>query len=87
MLNNNRDYNREDSFCEGDLKDLSVEYSENRFADMIRKHIPPTAGMGVVEVILITVVLISLVIIFQSNIKGIVSSIFSTMQTNVGKIH
>ncbi|MBR0410231.1 MAG: hypothetical protein IJI25_04390 [Eubacterium sp.] len=53
----------------------------------LKKRIPPTAGMGVVEVILITVVLIGLVIIFQSNIKGIVSSIFATMQANVGKIH
>lgn len=43
-------------------------------------------GMGVVEVILIIVVLIGLVIIFQTNIKGIVASIFKTMQSNVGKI-
>lgn len=57
-----------------------------KWSKMIERHVPPTAGMGVVEVILITVVLIGLVIIFQSNIKGIVSSIFSTMQTNVGKI-
>lgn len=58
-----------------------------RISKALHEHIPPTAGMGVVEVILITVVLIGLVIIFQSNIKGIVSSIFSTMQSNVGKIH
>ncbi|MCI5944268.1 MAG: hypothetical protein MRZ41_06200 [Eubacterium sp.] len=42
--------------------------------------------MGVVEVILIIVVLIGLVIIFQTNIKGIVTAIFRTMQSNVGKI-
>ena len=53
----------------------------------LNEHVPSVAGMGVVEVILITVVLIGLVIIFQSNIKNIVSSIFATMQTNVGKIH
>ena len=53
----------------------------------LRYYVSPTAGMGVVEVILITVVLIGLVIIFQSNLKTIVSSIFSTMQSNVGKIH
>lgn len=43
-------------------------------------------GMGVVEVILIIVVLIGLVIIFQSNIKGVVASIFSTIQKNAGSI-
>ena len=44
------------------------------------------SGMGVVEIILIVVVLIGLVIIFQTNIKGVVSSVFSTIQTNAGKI-
>ena len=44
------------------------------------------SGMTVVEVILVIVVLVGLVIIFQTNIKGIVSSIFSTIQSNVGKI-
>lgn len=32
------------------------------------------------------VVLIGLVIIFQSNIKNVVSSIFSTIETNAGKV-
>lgn len=44
-------------------------------------------GMGVVEVILIIVVLIGLVIIFQTNIKSVVSTIFSTIENNAGKIH
>ena len=39
-----------------------------------------------IEIILIIVVLIGLVIIFQTNIKGVVSSVFSTIQTNAGKI-
>lgn len=43
-------------------------------------------GMGVVEVILIIVVLIGLVIIFQTNIKGVVASIFSTIQKNAGSV-
>lgn len=46
----------------------------------------PEEGMGVVEVILIIVVLIGLVIIFQTNIKGVVASIFSTIETNAGKV-
>ena len=44
------------------------------------------SGMGVVEVILIIVVLIGLVIIFQTNIKGVVASIFSTIQKNAGSV-
>ena len=43
-------------------------------------------GMGVVEVILIIVVLIGLVIIFQTNIKSVVSTLFSTIENNAGKI-
>lgn len=43
-------------------------------------------GMGVVEVILIIVVLIGLVIIFQTNIKSVVSTIFSIIENNAGKI-
>ena len=43
-------------------------------------------GMGVVEVILIIVGLIGLVIIFQTNIKSVVSTIFSTIENNAGKI-
>ena len=54
--------------------------------DYIKKHVPPTAGMSVVEVILITVVLIGLVIIFQNSMKPIVTGIFQTMQSNVGQI-
>ena len=43
-------------------------------------------GMSVVEVVLITVVLIGLVIIFQSNIRAIVEKIFKTMSQNVQQI-
>ncbi len=43
-------------------------------------------GMGVVEVILIIVVLISLVILFQKNINGVVASIFETIQNNAAVV-
>ena len=43
-------------------------------------------GMGVVEVILIIVVLISLVIIFQSNMKSLVASIFKTITHNAATV-
>lgn len=43
------------------------------------------SGMGVVEVILI-VVLIGLVIIFQTQIKKVVDSIFKTITSKTGQV-
>lgn len=40
-------------------------------------------GMGVVEIILIIVVLVSLVIIFKSQMTSIVNTIFTTMKTKI----
>ena len=44
------------------------------------------SGMGVVEVILIIVVLIGLVIIFQTQITKVVNNIFKTITSKPGKI-
>ena len=44
------------------------------------------SGMGVVEVILIIVVLIGLVIIFQTQITKVVNNIFKTITYKTGKI-
>ena len=44
------------------------------------------SGMGVVEVILIIVVLIGLVIIFQTQITKVVHNIFKTITSKTGKI-
>lgn len=60
----------------------NVVYKKNRLKSVLLSQ----DGMGVVEVILIIVVLIGLVIIFQTNIKGVVASIFSTIQKNAGSI-
>ncbi len=43
-------------------------------------------GMGVVEVILIIVVLISLVLIFKKQLTSIVKTIFSKITTNANQI-
>ncbi len=61
---------------------LFLLYKKNRLQSILLSQ----DGMGVVEVILIIVVLIGLVIIFQTNIKGVVASIFSTIQKNAGSI-
>ena len=60
----------------------NIVYKKNRLQSILLSQ----DGMGVVEVILIIVVLIGLVIIFQTNIKGVVTSIFSTIQKNAGSI-
>ena len=61
-----------------------------RFKEIIRRSRSPILcsdeGMGVVEVILIIVVLIGLVTIFQANIKGVVASIFATIERNASAI-
>ncbi|MCR5395958.1 MAG: hypothetical protein K6E64_00675 [Lachnospiraceae bacterium] len=43
-------------------------------------------AIGVVEVILILVVLISLVLIFKNNITDLVNDIFKTISTNAKKV-
>lgn len=43
-------------------------------------------GIGVVEIILILVVLISLVLIFKSKLTSLVNSIFKTITNNAGKV-
>ncbi len=43
-------------------------------------------GMGVVEVILIIVVLISLVLIFKNQLTSIVKTIFSKISSNASQI-
>ena len=61
----------------------NIVYKKNRLQSILLSQ----DGMGVVEVILIIVVLIGLVIIFQTNIKGVVASIFSTIQKRFNTIN
>lgn len=52
----------------------------------MRRFLEDESGMGVVEVILIIVVLIGLVIIFQTQIEKIVNNIFKTITSKTGKV-
>jgi Flp pilus assembly pilin Flp len=52
----------------------------------MRSFIRDDSGMGVVEVILIIVVLIGLVIIFQSQIQKVVNNIFKTITSKTGQV-
>lgn len=52
----------------------------------MKRFFEDESGMGVVEVILIIVVLIGLVIIFQTQIEKIVNNIFKTITSKTGKV-
>jgi len=62
----------------------------NNFKDKIKerfmKFIHREDGMGVVEIILITIVLISLVIIFKSQISGLVNTILGKMSSQANTV-
>ena len=53
-----------------------------RFLEFMKEE----KGIGVVEVILILVVLIGLVIIFKSQLTGLVQSIFDKITSESGRI-
>lgn len=52
----------------------------------MKRFLQDESGMGVVEVILIIVVLIGLVIIFQTQIKTVVNNIFKTITSKSGQV-
>lgn len=54
--------------------------------NFLKLFLKDESGMGVVEVILIIVVLIGLVIIFQTQIKKVVDSIFKTITSKTGQV-
>ncbi len=52
----------------------------------MKEFMKDESGMGVVEVILIIVVLIGLVVIFQTQIKRVVQNIFKTITSKTGQV-
>ena len=65
-----------------DLKTRLIEGVKDRFLKLIRRE----DGMGVVEIILITIVLISMVIIFKSQISGLVNTILGRMSSKANTV-
>ena len=61
------------------LKNKAKKLGEN-FIGGIKNFWNDESGMGTVEVILIIVVLIGLVIVFKTQISGLVEDIFSTIR-------
>ena len=54
--------------------------------ELVKQFIKQEDGIGVVEVILILVVLISLVLIFKTKITSLTNSIFKKITENADKV-
>ena len=60
--------------------------SKNKIISKIKGFLKKEDGMGVVEIILITIVLISLVIIFKNQISGVVNTILGKMSGQANQV-
>ena len=60
--------------------------SKNKIINKIKGFLKKEDGMGVVEIILITIVLISLVIIFKNQISGVVNPILGKMSGQANQV-
>jgi Flp pilus assembly pilin Flp len=60
--------------------------AQNVITKSVKKFWNEEDGMGVVEIVLITVVLIGLVIIFKSQITSLVNKLLSKMTSQANKI-
>ena len=60
--------------------------AQNVIIKSVKKFWNEEDGMGVVEIVLITVVLVGLVIIFKSQITSLVNKLLSKMTSQANKI-
>jgi len=58
----------------------------NKIINFGRKFLLEEDGMGVVEIVLITIVLVGLVILFKSQITTMVNSLLSKMSSQANQI-
>lgn len=65
---------------------LVLNNFKGKIKEKFMKFIHQEDGMGVVEIILITIVLISLVIIFKSQISGLVNTILGKMSSQANTV-
>ena len=65
---------------------LGNRIAQNVIIKSVKKFWNEEDGMGVVEIVLITVVLIGLVIIFKSQITSLVNKLLSKMTSQANKI-
>ena len=65
---------------------ILISNIKNKIFEKIHNFVHKEDGMGVVEIILITIVLISLVIIFKSQISSLVNTILGKMSRSANTV-
>lgn len=74
-------------FAENDMLHTAAEREENMGClKGMRQFLTEEEGMGTVEIILIIVVLVSLVILFKSQITQVANTIFKKITTQSNKV-
>jgi len=69
-----------------DVVSTIINCKEDVVMGLIKEFVGQEDGIGVVEIILILVVLISLVILFKSKITELVNTIFNKITKNANKV-
>lgn len=70
----------------GNIMEWGNSMEQTGWKKEIKRFLQEEEGVGVVEVILILVVLIALVAIFKTKLTALVNKIFTTIDTQAGKI-
>lgn len=55
----------------------------NKIVKVFKEFINDESGVGVVEIVLIIMVLLGLVIIFKSEVEGIMTSVFKSIKVKI----
>ena len=55
----------------------------NKIKKIIKEFVTDESGVGVVEIVLILMVLLGLVILFKTEIEGIMKSIFKSLKVKI----
>jgi len=59
----------------------------NEIAKSFRQFLSDESGVGTIEIVLILVVLIGLVLIFKSQIRSLLSTIFEQINSQSGEVY
>jgi len=65
---------------------INEEVDKMKGISLIKRFCSEEDGMGVIEIILIIVVLISLVLIFRNQLTSIVNSLLNKVRTNANSV-
>ena len=72
--------------CVIDRMYLNMKGKMQEWISCLEEKLPAQPGSGVVELVLIIVVLIAMVLIFKSNLQGLLHTIFSQIESSASSI-